>query len=558
MRITALLIFLQISSSLAGSFFVSMDNRRRAAIDSGFYGIQYHAHVFDAEEAQTKLTPLRLKYVRIWARPDQFHPDSATWQWTDLDTRISEVRQAGYQPLVCLYQSEEWWGATADDPWWNHPRFVEEWEKCASQLALRYRRQVAGFIIFDEINILHPDKGYYISPKGAADLYLRAARQIKQIDSTLLCGGPSNFGGWENGYWANLVLQETDGAQMLDFVSSNLFLSWNADDPDSLLLNRTLWYEEAPQKIKEMLGEKTPLLMLDAYNVSALWQKDGVLWTDPRNTNFFGGIYQALALLHAAQGGFSITLHWETLGGYGIFDWYPQFNPLPPYFAWNFVEEVAGLQFGAQVLSFSTDQPIKQNVQHHGGMNAPSYRVQPFVVRAPDGTLRCCLINKSTTHVDTARILTPDSVKSIRIFRYDSLRADAQSYVPLSTAPAADTTVVLCPPMSVTVVSFSTQEPIGIFGAEKRALPQKGVVHIRPNPFNAQARIVYRLPFSTSVILEIFDVRGKRILRKSTERETAGTHSITLQAAHWASGVYFVRLRSPMGWFAHSKFVLLK
>ncbi len=528
---------------------VSTSDTVSASVTADFYGIQYHANTFTDAQALNRLALLHLVPVRIWAKLNDFHPQPNVWQWADLDQKVDEVIAAGYQPMVCLYQSEQWFTGSADNPWWNDSTAISEWQNAAYQLALRYHDRVHRYIIFDEINMMHPEDGYYISFARSAQLYCQAAKEIKRADPALLCGGPSSFGGWENGYWAKYVLNQPDGNELLDFISANLFLSWNADDPDSLIMNRTIWYEEAAQKIESMVGTQTSArLVLDAYNVSALWQKNGQLWTDPRNTNFFASIYQVAALLHALKGGFSVTLHWETIGGYGVLDWYPQFNPLPPYYAWRFLIEVIGLSQGSKLIQCHTDETPKSGIQHHGGMQVNAYEVQPFALQPNDTTVNVVLIRKYRGAERLVKVIPPEHLPFYRLFRLDSTHVQT-CFTPFARGRADSLLLVRCPQRSVTVIQFSARQVVGLgFQKARFQIPSNlTVTRAFPNPFNASVRIEFKLGRAEYVTGELFDAAGQKITTLFRKKLSKGGHYFiwkgkNAQGCAVASGVYYVCL----------------
>lgn len=541
-------ILFAILISISQAQTISIHDTVIASINPEFYGIQYHNHTYNDPHALAKLRPLQIKSVRLWAKLNDFHPQPEVWQWDALDAKINEVVAAGFEPTVCLYQSEQWFTGNADAPWWNDSTAVSEWQKAAFRLADRYKDVVHRYIIFDEINMMHPEDGYYISFRESAQLYCKAAAQIKKADALLQCGGPSSFGGWENGHWAEYVLKEPDGSRLLDFISSNLFLSWNSDDPDSLIMNRTIWYEEAPMKIKSTLGNQTPAtLMLDAYNVSALWQKDGELWTDPRNTNFFGGVYQAAALMHAAKGGFSIALHWETLGGYGILDWYSQFNPLPPYFAWRFMVEIAGLKAGSQIIGCTTDETPKLNVQHHGGMNVNAYNVQPFAIRQGDSCISVVLINKYQQSDRVLRVAVPDTVPFYSVYRFDARHVET-CFTSVSQGKAGSFLEINCPARSVTVVKFFRNQPVEIPLSGGNQPEKFKISAVFPNPFNGAVHIDFRINKSGPVQIDVFSSTGQKVGTILHNYLRSGRHSIIWHPdkngkQRLASGIYYLRFR---------------
>ena len=68
-----------------------------------------------------------------------------------------------------------------------------------------------------------------------------------------------------------------------------------------------------------------------------------------------------------------------------------------------------------------------------------------------------------------------------------------------------------------------------------------------PNPFNAHTSIRYNLPRASLVQLDIFNTDGKRIQTLVREQQTAGSQTVTWDAASAASGVYFYKLQYAGG-----------
>jgi uncharacterized delta-60 repeat protein len=65
-----------------------------------------------------------------------------------------------------------------------------------------------------------------------------------------------------------------------------------------------------------------------------------------------------------------------------------------------------------------------------------------------------------------------------------------------------------------------------------------------PNPFNPTTGIGYQLSANSYVTLKVYDVLGREVRTLVSERQTAGSHSVTLYAANLPSGVYFYRLEA--------------
>ncbi len=515
-----------------------------ARVDDDAFGIQYHDRTYGDPLALQRLGVLPLSSVRLWAYPSEVHPAPGVWVWDGLDAAIAEVVAAGYTPWVCLFQAEEWYTGTPDAPWWTDASAHAEWRAVASALGERYGDVVGGWIVFDEVNLLRPEGPYYMSPDLSAALYLDAARALRAADPGARVGGPSGFSGWENGYWAARVLATDGGDALLDFVSSNLFLSWDADDSDDEIMDRTIWYEEAPLKIRSMVGDADVRLVLDAYNVSALWTRDGTptgeRWTDPRNVDTFGGVAQVAALLHAVRGGFDVMLRWETLGGYGILTWYPEFETRPPYDAWRLLAGPGRLGPGSELLQVSTTEPPLADLPHHSGQDVAGYAVQPFAVRDAAG-VSVVLVNKYAEPRSVV-VEAPIDAGHHEVYRFDAKR-HASASTPLTGAGGevrrGDPLALDLPGQSVTVVAFDTGAATAL-QADLDGRPH--VVSVGPNPFAGDLRVRYALPASAGVTLDVWTPVGRHVARLASGTIPAGTHETRADLSALSRGAYLIRL----------------
>jgi hypothetical protein len=86
-----------------------------------------------------------------------------------------------------------------------------------------------------------------------------------------------------------------------------------------------------------------------------------------------------------------------------------------------------------------------------------------------------------------------------------------------------------------------------------------------PNPFNPATTIGYALTVRSTVVIKVFDVRGREITTLVNEEKPAGQHQVFFNANDLASGVYFYRLqvtqlsRGQSGAYTETKkFVLLR
>lgn len=79
----------------------------------------------------------------------------------------------------------------------------------------------------------------------------------------------------------------------------------------------------------------------------------------------------------------------------------------------------------------------------------------------------------------------------------------------------------------------------------------------RPDPFNPTTTIAYALPSAQEVRLTVFDLMGRQVAVLVDGWREAGSHEVTFDGSHLASGVYIYRLRA--GEFeATGKMVLMK
>ncbi len=531
--------FLQASDSI----YISIRDTELFTFTEDFYGIAYSKNTYNDTIALNKLEKLDLKWLRLWAYPEDFHPEPGVWDWTILDQQINEVHDLGYEIILCLFQSHDWFTGTPEDGWWNNDTAVAEWRITASGLATRYQDRVKMFLMFDEVNYLFPDRDDYMTFKQCAELYVAAATEIKNVNPNLLCGGPSGYSGWENGHWGNYVIAEPGGATLLDFISVNQFITWDPEEGDADVMDHTIWYEEGPNKIREMMGNNSPdMLVLDAYNVNGLWQYQGELWTDPRNTNLFAGIYHAAAKLHSAKGNYDITLHWKTLGGYGVLRWYPDFEENPPYYCWRFLIETADVTPGSVLIDAqSTETP--KTVAHHGGMNVDCYSVQPFAIKNSDDNVRVVLINKYQ-ETKTISVQTPENMNHYKLYRFDADRIETSMDM-LSCSETEEILTISCPPMSVTVLRYGPETAVEISESSRSAgfyLYQN-----YPNPFNAGTVIPYRLIRDEMVEISIYNHRGEKVQTLLQKTQQAGEYTIFWNAKEYSSGIYLCRVQGKDG-----------
>jgi hypothetical protein len=64
-----------------------------------------------------------------------------------------------------------------------------------------------------------------------------------------------------------------------------------------------------------------------------------------------------------------------------------------------------------------------------------------------------------------------------------------------------------------------------------------------PNPFNPSTTITFEMPVEGRVILEVFDILGRRVATLVDDMLLAGSYSAVFDAADLSSGVFFYRIR---------------
>lgn len=68
-----------------------------------------------------------------------------------------------------------------------------------------------------------------------------------------------------------------------------------------------------------------------------------------------------------------------------------------------------------------------------------------------------------------------------------------------------------------------------------------------PNPFNPSTTITFSLPAAITARLDIYSANGQRVATLFDGAGAAGEHSVVWNAAGYASGIYFCRLRTTRG-----------
>lgn len=65
--------------------------------------------------------------------------------------------------------------------------------------------------------------------------------------------------------------------------------------------------------------------------------------------------------------------------------------------------------------------------------------------------------------------------------------------------------------------------------------------HLYPNPFNHQVVLRYTLPQTADVQLQVYNLLGQEVARRSLRAVQPGRHEVAFNGADWATGMYFFR-----------------
>jgi hypothetical protein len=97
--------------------------------------------------------------------------------------------------------------------------------------------------------------------------------------------------------------------------------------------------------------------------------------------------------------------------------------------------------------------------------------------------------------------------------------------------------------------------PIGVQHASDDIPESFGLSQNYPNPFNPSTTITYQIPYTSNVIVEVYDVLGRKVTTLVNETKEAGNYSLNFKAPWLSSGIYFYKLTA--GTFTQVKHMML-
>lgn len=66
-----------------------------------------------------------------------------------------------------------------------------------------------------------------------------------------------------------------------------------------------------------------------------------------------------------------------------------------------------------------------------------------------------------------------------------------------------------------------------------------------PNPFNPSTQITYSVPHKQKILIEVFTILGTKVCTLVDDVVSAGSHTISFQAANVSTGIYLYRMQTP-------------
>ncbi|MCF7911341.1 MAG: right-handed parallel beta-helix repeat-containing protein [Candidatus Cloacimonetes bacterium] len=71
--------------------------------------------------------------------------------------------------------------------------------------------------------------------------------------------------------------------------------------------------------------------------------------------------------------------------------------------------------------------------------------------------------------------------------------------------------------------------------------PMKDCLTIYPNPFNPETNILFELSVGSNALLEIYNIKGQKVITLVNEPFEAGSHQVTWNAENYGSGIYLLK-----------------
>jgi hypothetical protein len=177
----------------------------------------------------------------------------------------------------------------------------------------------------------------------------------------------------------------------------------------------------------------------------------------------------------------------------------------------------AALPFAAipQPSDSAYDVATSPTLKWIGARNATSYNVYFGTTKTPS------LVSSQTTTSYTTGSL---SANTLYYWRVDAVTDDSVITGSLWRMVTGSTT--------------GTEEP------QKTTSGTFRLYQNYPNPFNPATLLTYELPANGYILLEVYDMLGRKVATLADGWQTAGTHQASFHAQNISSGMYFAKLQT--------------
>ena len=414
------------------------------------------------------LKGVNVKYCRIIAQLKEMcgdKPGYYNWEYVtppDMGlgfiTRVRKLIANGWTPIIAFSLHSGY----SDLPKWfhgeNHDNNSKAWFRYNTDGSLapdgkgnqyealtRITRDTVAKLASEGLKGLYWETIYEMGAEmPLPDIHYYAAKGIREGDPSAKIVGPATWPGWtvEERFVKPYLTQY--GAELLDYVSLHWYGSndhelWDLGfKPDSDIITMgDRKYVDYLMSMTPKFAEWTRSLrtLLDDRKVNTSGKHIGIMYTEfdasaqspyqknpenpdwPKynpaadcyiNTNYFGGVWYASVLCNLASGGKAdIVCKFNTRSYYGLIENGTDKNYFrqPVWFAWKLLQQRAGLNPGAKMIS--TSVKLTTGTPH----------VEAYGVRN-EGELRVILINKSFNPCKASLLISNLNKGKWKITRY--------------------------------------------------------------------------------------------------------------------------------------------
>lgn len=110
---------------------------------------------------------------------------------------------------------------------------------------------------------------------------------------------------------------------------------------------------------------------------------------------------------------------------------------------------------------------------------------------------------------------------------------------------------------STDVLGFTMDIQLGVIETSTNHLNNYSIDQNYPNPFNPSTEIKFNLPIQSHVLIEVYNILGKKVLSLIDQKLPAGNHQIIFNGDELSSGIYYYRFNAA-DFLSTKKMILLK